>query len=123
MHLCIYGVHMSTVDWKRLRAALRDHIDATKTRQIAVSRELGIDQGYVSKLLSGRYSPKRATPKMEALCRIAGLQLNDFIVSEAAPRNAKALLIAAAKICRGEPRKEKALEQLLRVLEKFENNV
>lgn len=114
---------MSTVDWVRLRTALRDHFDATKTKQTAVSRELGIDQGYISKLLNGRYRPKRPTPKIKALCRSAGIRLSDFAVEDAQPpANAQALLIAAAKLCRGEPRKERALEQLLRLLEKFEGD-
>jgi thioredoxin-like negative regulator of GroEL len=99
-------------------------MDGTRTKQQVISRQIGIDQGYMSKLLSGRYTPKRATPKINALCQSAGIRLADFMRKEApAPGNAKALLSAAARVCGGQPRKERALEQLLRVLEKFESDV
>jgi hypothetical protein len=109
---------MSSVDWRSLRQALQGHIEVTKKKQ----RDLGINQTYVSKLLSGRYRPKKPTAKIRALCKSAGLNVNRFTFTPKRPRNAKALLTAAAKLCRGIPEKERALERLLKLLEHFEEN-
>lgn len=109
---------MSSMDWLRLRDALHSHIKVTKKKQ----RELGVTQSYLSKLLSGRYRPKKPTAKIKALCQSAGLNVHEFTITQKDPANAKALLAAAAKVCRGSPQKERALERLLRLLERFEEH-
>jgi hypothetical protein len=92
------------------RADLKSGLAGRRQREFC--RSHGIDQGYLSRLLSGEYEPQKITPRVHTLCINLGLLEEEYITG-VLPRNSDLLTKEAARICRGDPRREQTLIRLL----------